>query len=117
MCPVPPAQRSRRCACAYRSRPPERESSFLLPFGFFRRSGRVGYLLHMHEDSALVHLRPRVTRFFPRQHFGGIGLGIVLGPVAESRGLNQMASRRLSIGAGLTLLVRIMNISMPYLSA
>src|SRR6267143_5183888 len=87
MCPVPPARRNRRCACAYRSRPPERESSFLLPFGLFRRSGRVRYLLHMHEDSALVHLRARITRLFPRQHFDSISLGVILRAVAEPHGI------------------------------
>ena len=36
---------------------------------------------------------------------------------AMSRGLIQIDRRRLSIGAGFTLPMRIMNISMPYLSA
>ena len=36
---------------------------------------------------------------------------------ARSRGLNQIDSRRLSIGSGFTLPMRIMKTSMPYLSA
>ena len=36
---------------------------------------------------------------------------------ARSRGLNQIDRRRLSIGFGLTLPMRMQNTSMPYLSA
>src|SRR5258708_968464 len=84
MCPVPPVRRNRRCACAYRSRPLERGSSFFLSL---LGSRWIRDLFNMHEGSALVHLRARIARSFPRQHFGGMGLGIVLRPVAEPNGV------------------------------
>src|SRR5207302_8214241 len=72
------------CACAYRSRPPVRESSFALPL---LGSRRIRDLLNMHEDPALIHLRARIARLLTCQHFGGIDLGIVLRAVAEPRGV------------------------------
>src|SRR5438445_2904010 len=84
MCPVPPARRSRRCACAYRSRPLERGSSFFLSL---LGSRWIRDLLDMHEDPALIHLGARITRPFPRQHFDSISLGVVLRAVTEPRGV------------------------------
>src|SRR2546430_12724486 len=84
MCPRLSPPPHRRHACAYRSRPPVRESSFPLPL---LGSRRIRDLLDMHEHPALIHLRARIARLLPRQHFGGMGLGIVPRPVAEPHGV------------------------------
>ena len=59
---------------------------FFFPFfAFFTRRGGVRHRLSAAEHAALVQLGDHVgDRLLVRQHFGGVGLGIVLRPVAEA---------------------------------